>query len=253
MTEEDILARVLFRDALMLVLDKPAGIAVHASGGVRGVTLDSYFDALRYGLPRRPELVHRLDRETSGCLVLGRHRKSIADLNQLFRDGAVEKIYLAVVEGAPAADEGEIDLPIGPKDKARGWHQKVDPEKGLPARTTYRVLARAKGHSLVEMNLHTGRTHQLRVHMAAIGCPILGDKLYGNGGPPKSAVADLGNMTRGTREHPSSMLHLHAWKTGVPLYKKRAPIRIEAPLPVHIATTLKELKISLGENGLSRV
>lgn len=253
MTEEDILARVLYRDALMLVLDKPAGIAVHAGGAVRGQTLDSFFDALRYGLPRRPELAHRLDRETSGCLVLGRHRKSIADLNALFRDGGVEKIYLAVVEGGPATDQGEIDLPIGPKDKARGWHQKIDAEKGLPARTTYRVLARAKGHSLVEMNLHTGRTHQLRVHMAAIGCPILGDKLYGTGGPLKWPAGDVGNTTRGTGEHPNSMMHLHSWKTAVPLYRKRAPIRIEAPLPAHIATTLRELEISLGENGLSRV
>src|ERR1044071_4512392 len=98
MTDEDILARVLYRDSLMLVLDKPAGIAVHAGGAVRGPTLDSYFDALRYGLPRRPELAHRLDRETSGCLVLGRHRKSIAVLNLMFREGKVEKIYLALVE-----------------------------------------------------------------------------------------------------------------------------------------------------------
>ncbi len=235
MTEEDLLARVLYRDALMLVLDKPAGIAVHAGGGTRGKTLDSYFDALRYGLPRRPELAHRLDRETSGCLVLGRHRKSIADLNQMFRNGTVEKIYLAVVEGGPPADEGEINLPIGPKDKKRGWHQKVDPEKGLPARTAYRVLAREQRHALLEMNLHTGRTHQLRVHMAAIGCPIVGDKLYGTGGLA------------------SGMLHLHSWKTAVPLYPKRDPIRVEAPLPAHITTTLETLKMPLGGNQASRV
>src|SRR5690606_22925082 len=178
-TQDDILSRVLYRDALMLVLDKPAGIAVHAGGAVRGKTLDQYFDALRYGLPRRPELAHRLDRETSGCLVLGRHARSIADLNLMFREGAVGKIYLAVVAGAPPDDEGRIDLKIGPKDKERGWHQKVDEENGLPALTTYRVLGRAKGHALVELNLHTGRTHQLRVHMAGIGCPILGDRIYG--------------------------------------------------------------------------
>src|SRR5690606_2344593 len=110
-------------------LDKPTGIAVHAGGAVRGPTLDAYFDALRYGLPRRPELAHRLDRETSGCLVLGRHARSIADLNLMFRNGTVEKIYLAVVEGAPPDEEGRIELPIGPKDKARGWHQKIDMDK----------------------------------------------------------------------------------------------------------------------------
>jgi tRNA pseudouridine32 synthase/23S rRNA pseudouridine746 synthase len=224
MTEDDILSRVLYRDALMLVLDKPAGIAVHAGGAVRGPTLDSFFDALRYGLPRRPELAHRLDRETSGCLVLGRHRKSIADLNLLFREGGVGKTYLAVVEGGPEADSGEIDLPIGPKDKDRGWHQKVDLEKGLPARTSYRVLGRGDGKSLVELDLHTGRTHQLRVHMAALGCPILGDKFYGNGG---------------------AMMHLHSWKTIVPLYKKKAPIKVVAPLPAHMIETLAHLAISL--------
>lgn len=220
MTEAEILERVLYRDALMLVLDKPAGLAVHAGGAVRGPTLDSYFDALRFGLPRRPELAHRLDRETSGCLVLGRHRKSIAALNEMFRDGCVEKIYLAVTEGAPPQDEGEVDLPIGPKDKARGWHQKIDREHGLPARTTWRVIARSAGRGLVELNLHTGRTHQLRVHMAALGCPILGDRIYGGGG---------------------AMLHLHSWKVGVPLYPKRETIRVEAPLPAHIRETLKKL------------
>jgi tRNA pseudouridine32 synthase/23S rRNA pseudouridine746 synthase len=223
MKVEDILTRVLYRDALMLVIDKPAGIAVHAGGAVRGPTLDSFFDELRYGLPRRPELAHRLDRETSGCLVLGRHRKSIADLNLMFRNGAVEKIYLAVVEGGPEADEGEIDLPIGPKDKARGWHQKVDPEKGLPARTTYKVLGRADNRALVELNLHTGRTHQLRVHMAAIASPILGDRIYGT--------------------ESAGSLHLHSWRVGVPLYPKREPIRVEAPLPEHISATLSHLAI----------
>jgi tRNA pseudouridine32 synthase/23S rRNA pseudouridine746 synthase len=230
MTDDEILARVLYRDALMLVIDKPAGIAVHAGGAVRGQTLDSFFDALRYGLPRRPELAHRLDRETSGCLVLGRHRKSIADLNQMFRDGTVDKTYLAVVEGGPDADSGEIDLPIGPKDKDRGWYQKIDLEKGLPARTGFRVLARADGKSAVELDLHTGRTHQLRVHMAALGCPILGDKFYG-----RDPGAD--NLP---------IMHLHSWKVSVPLYKKkRAPIQVEAPLPAHIASTLAALKISL--------
>ncbi len=222
MTNEEIQTRVLYRDALMLVLDKPAGIAVHAGGAVRGPTLDAYFDALRYGLPRRPELAHRLDRETSGCLVLGRHRKSIASLNGMFREGSVEKIYLAVVEGGPPEEAGLVDLPLAKKDVARGWHMKVDAEKGLPSRTGYRVLDRSAGHALVELNLHTGRTHQLRVHMAALGCPILGDRAYGNalsGGP---------------------MLHLHSWRTTVPLYPKREPIRVAAPLPPHIAATLKD-------------
>ena len=236
MTDEDVQARVLYRDALMLVLDKPAGIAVHAGGAVRGKTLDQYFDALRYGLPRRPELAHRLDRETSGCLVLGRHARSIADLNLMFREGTVGKIYLAVVAGAPPDDEGRIELKIGPKDKGRGWHQKVDEEKGLPALTTYRVLGRAKDRALVELNLHTGRTHQLRVHMAGIGCPILDDRIYG--GPASTG---------------GPMLHLHSWRVTVPLYKKRPPVEVEAPLPPHILETLGNLGLGLGDLAGSRV
>lgn len=232
MTDEDIVARVLYRDALMLVLDKPAGMAVHAGGAVRGPTLDQFFDALRYGLPRRPELAHRLDRETSGCLVLGRHARSIADLNRMFRDGAVGKIYLAVVVGSPPADEGRIELKIGPKDKARGWHQKIDEEHGLAALTTYRVRARAAGHALVELNLHTGRTHQLRVHMAGIGCPILGDRIYGAGGPT---------------------LHLHSWRVSVPLYRKRPPVEVEAPLPPHILETLGKFALHMDDLAALRV
>jgi tRNA pseudouridine32 synthase / 23S rRNA pseudouridine746 synthase len=232
MTTDEILARVLYRDALMLVLDKPAGIAVHVAGPVRAETLDQHFDALRYGLPKRPELAHRLDRETSGCLVLGRHRKALADLGKLFELGKVEKIYLAVVDGGPPDDEGRIDLPLAKKDAQRGWQMKVDKEKGQSALTEYRVLARANGHSLVELNLHTGRTHQLRVHMAALGCPILGDRIYGIAGP---------------------MLHLHSWRVGVPLYPKRETIRATAPLPSHIAETLAKLQISFDESALSRV
>lgn len=236
MTDEEILARVLYRDALMLVLDKPAGIAVHAGGAVRGKTLDQYFDALRYGLPRRPELAHRLDRETSGCLVLGRHARSIADLNLMFRDGSVGKIYLAVVAGGPPDDEGRIELKIGPKDKARGWHQKIDEEHGLPALTTYRVLGRAQGHALVELGLHTGRTHQLRVHMAGLGCPILGDRIYGAAGAERAP-----------------MLHLHSWRVSVPLYKKRPPVEVEAPLPPHILETLGNFGLGVGDSAGSRV
>ncbi len=104
-SEDEILARVLHRDGLMLVIDKPAGLSVHR-GPKGGPSLEDWFDTLRYGLPRRPELAHRLDRETSGCLVLGRHRKALAHLSLLFKHRRVGKTYWAVVEGGPAEDEG---------------------------------------------------------------------------------------------------------------------------------------------------
>ena len=124
----------------MLVIDKPAGFAVHR-GPKGGESLEDYFDALRFGLPRAPALAHRLDRDTSGCLVLGRHRKALAELGSLFKRGRIGKTYWAVVEGGPEADEGRIDLPLGRLDDTRGWWMKPDPA-GQPAVTTWKVLGR---------------------------------------------------------------------------------------------------------------
>src|SRR5689334_20971306 len=138
MTAEQIVSRLLYRDGLMLVIDKPPGIAVHR-GPKGGDSLEDRFAALRFGLPRPPALAHRLDRDTSGCLVLGRHRKALAQLGKLFKSGTVEKTYWAVVEGGPDADEGVIELPLGRLDASRGWWMKHDPT-GQPAVTKWRVL-----------------------------------------------------------------------------------------------------------------
>jgi len=215
MNAEEIVSRLLYRDALMLVIDKPAGLPVHP-GPKGGETLFHHLDALRFGLPRRPEAAHRLDKDTSGCLVLGRHPKAIARLNELFRKNEVDKVYWAVVEGGPQADEGEIDLPLAPKSPERGWWMKVDP-KGQPSLTKWRVLGRGDGLTLLELRPITGRTHQLRVHCAAMNFPILGDPIYGTaprfGGPG---------------------LHLHARSVTVPLYPKKPPITVEAPVPEHM-------------------
>src|SRR2546430_904516 len=126
MTGEEIVSRLLYRDGLMLVIDKPAGFAVH-KGPKGGESLEDYFDALRFGLPRAPALAHRLDRDTSGCLVLGRHRKALATLARLFKVGLIGKTYWAVVEDGPGTDEGCIELPLARRDAARGWWMKPDP------------------------------------------------------------------------------------------------------------------------------
>ena len=215
----NIMSRVLYRDALMLVLDKPAGLAVHRDRGrAGGETLTDHLDALRFGLPRRPEIVHRLDRETSGCLVLGRHPRALAHLNALFREREVDKVYWALVEGAPEQDEGEIALALAPEDPRRGWRMQPDPA-GQPALTQWRVLGRGP-LTWLELRPITGRTHQLRVHCAALGWPIVGDSLYGAGG-------DHGLM-------------LHARAVTVPLYPKKAPITVEAPVPKRMAASLAE-------------
>jgi tRNA pseudouridine32 synthase/23S rRNA pseudouridine746 synthase len=219
MTAAEILARVLYRDALMLVIDKPAGLPVHP-GPKGGETLHAHLDALRFGLPRRPEAAHRLDRDTSGCLVLGRHAQALARLGALFKRGGVDKVYWAVVEGGPAEAEGEIDLSLAPKSPDRGWWMKVDPA-GQPALTRWRVLGRGEGLTFIELRPVTGRTHQLRVHCAAAGWPILGDPIYGTaprfGGPG---------------------LHLHARSITIPLYPKKPAIEVEAPVPVHMTAAV---------------
>src|SRR5271163_153479 len=184
MTPEETRARLLYRDGLILILDKPAGIAVH-KGPKGGESLEDDFDALRFGLPRNPALAHRLDRETAGCLVLGRHHKALEKLGLLFKQGKVGKTYWAVVAGAPEVDSGEIDLALGRLDDKRGWWMKVDPN-GQEALTLWRVMGR--GHwrgapvAWLSFEPQTGRTHQLRVHAASQGWPILGDPIYGAGG-----------------------------------------------------------------------
>ena len=218
---------VLYRDAMMLVIDKPAGLPVHSGPQANRrqmPVLTDYLDALRFGLPRRPEAAHRLDKDTSGCLILGRHPRAMAELNQLFRDGRIGKTYWAIVQGEPAQDEGLIDLPLGRRSPERGWWMKVDPA-GLPSQTRYRVLGRGRDETgpiaWLAMEPLTGRTHQLRVHCQASGWPMLGDEIYGTaprGGGPG--------------------LQLHARAVSVPLYRKRDAIQVEAPPPPHLHAAL---------------
>ena len=171
MTPEETRARLLYRDGLMLILDKPAGVAVHR-GPKGGASLEDDFDALRFGLPRKPALAHRLDRETAGCLILGRHHKALETLGLLFKQGKIAKTYWAVVAGAPEGEEGAIDLPLGRLDDKRGWWMKVDPN-GQKALTLWQVKGRGiwRGAPIawLELKPQTGRTHQLRVHCAAGG------------------------------------------------------------------------------------
>ncbi|HEY1154135.1 MAG TPA: RNA pseudouridine synthase [Pseudolabrys sp.] len=219
MTPDDMLARLLYRDGLMLVIDKPAGLSVHR-GPKGGASLEDYFEALRFGLPRDPALAHRLDKDTSGCLVLGRHRKALAKLGDLFKQRRIGKTYWAVVEGRPATDTGRIDMPLGKRDDTRGWWMKPDPN-GQPAQTDWRVRGKADGYTWLELEPLTGRTHQLRVHCAEMGWPIVGDPVYGTG-------------QRGG----DTPLHLHARGIVVPISNNKPPVAVEAPVPAHMQDKL---------------
>ncbi len=211
--------RVLYRDGLILVVDKPAGIAVHPGPG-DGPDLESSFDALRFGLPRPPALAHRLDRDTSGCLVLGRHPKALRRLGALFAAGRVEKVYWAIVAGRPPQAEGRAETGLGKLSRGGGWRMVVDPA-GRRAITDYRVRGAATGRSWLELRPRTGRTHQLRVHCAALGCPVIGDPVYGS---PEGEP-----------------LLLHARAITLPLYPARPPIVVVAPPPPHLLAALSGL------------
>ena len=217
----NLVERVLYRDGLVLVIDKPAGVPVHAGPG-GGPNLEHWFPLLRFGLKRPPALAHRLDRDTSGCLVLGRHPKALRRLGALFAAGQVEKLYWAVVAGVPAAPEGRIELALAKQPRGVvGWHIVADPA-GQHAVTDYRVLGTAGGRAWLELRPRTGRTHQIRVHCAtSLGCPVVGDPTYGGpGGEP---------------------LQLHARTISLPLYPGKPPIAVTAPVPPHMLAALVAL------------
>lgn len=214
MNESDILSRLLHRDGLVLVLNKPAGLPV-LKPPHGGDYFERYFTHLQFGLKSPPALAHRLDSETSGCLVLGRHAKPLRKLAELFQNEGVEKTYWAVVHGVPAQAAGSITAPLArassdPKD----WTMRVDEAAGQASRTDYKVLKTIGTKTLVEVYPKTGRTHQIRVHMAHIGCPLVGEKIYKT---PKDQTPLL----------------LHAKRVVFKMQASKPPLDITAPLPAN--------------------
>ncbi|MDP1838786.1 MAG: RluA family pseudouridine synthase, partial [Reyranella sp.] len=195
----EIQSLVIHRDDHVIVLNKPPGLAVQGGTGTER-HIDGMLDALRFGFEDRPRLVHRLDKDTSGLLLIARTGQAAKRLAESFRDRETEKLYWAVVVGVPPKPEGAIDLPLAKRPGARDREMmQVDQEEGQKALTHFRELDRlAKRAALLALWPRTGRTHQLRVHCAAIGCPILGDGKYGGEEALLSAVAD------------ARRLHLHA-------------------------------------------
>lgn len=219
---------VLYRDGLMLVLNKPSGIPVHKGKGPYK-PFEDYFEAYRYGMQQLPCLAHRLDRETSGCLVLGRHPKALRHLGHLFAENRIDKTYLALVHGTPPQKRGKIDLPLSQQsNKKYEWHMKADPD-GKPSVTLYEVLQTFENLSLLSLTPLTGRTHQLRVHCDAAGFPIVGDSLY---------------YSNRAGDRLSPALHLHAYRVSIPYNAKKDPITVTAPLPPHLKETLSGLGLS---------
>ena len=201
--------RILFVDAEAIVIDKPAGLPVDPPRA-GGDSVAARAEELKLGFQRPPVAMHRLDRDTSGCLLFARNPKARAKFQQSFESGMVEKTYLAVVNGVPEGTEGLIDLPLAKVSTAEeGWRMVPD-DMGKTAQTRWRKLGEMDGRSLVEFMPLSGRTHQIRVHAArGLGAGIVGDPVYGTGEGP---------------------MLLHSWRLVVPRGSK-PPIDVTAPVP----------------------
>lgn len=194
---ESVPFRVIHEDAWLLVVDKPAGVIAHPTGESQSGTLanglQQFLDA-RTPCPGllRPGIVHRLDRQTSGLMVVALHHRSHAELSTAFESGRVAKTYIALVEGVLKQDEGTINLPIGRARTGRGvlMSARGDAVKPKPAITRFRVLERYSSHTLVAARPQTGRNHQIRVHFAQLGHPLHGDAFYAAGGTFRPAITD---------------------------------------------------------------
>ncbi|AJR24903.1 MULTISPECIES: RluA family pseudouridine synthase [Sphingobium] len=227
---------VIHRDAQAIVINKPPGLATQ--GGTKTDDhVDGLLDALEFDLDQRPKLVHRLDKDTSGALLVARTARSAAFFAKAFSSRTARKVYWAIVMGVPSIEDGMIELPIAKQPGTGGEKMHVDEEEGLPSRSRYRVIERAGNRAAwVELQPYTGRTHQLRVHMAAIGHPIVGDGKYGG----KDAFLS-GTISR--------KMHLHARRIRVD-HPDGGRVDVRAELPEHFAASLASLGFDLSAGDL---
>jgi 23S rRNA pseudouridine1911/1915/1917 synthase len=237
---------VLHEDAELVVLDKPAGLAVHpgagrASGTLAHLLLARYPEMAGVGGPGRPGIVHRLDQGTSGVMVVARTAAAYQRLSRAFAGRRVVKRYLGIVYGAPRPAAGLVEAPIG-RHRERRKEMTVRAD-GRPARTAYRTLAARSGIALVELDLATGRTHQIRVHLKSLGHPLVGDPVYGEArwrALPRPLQAPLRAFPRPA---------LHAWRLALPAADGTAPgafpggpwLRCEAPVPEDLRQLWQEV------------
>jgi 23S rRNA pseudouridine1911/1915/1917 synthase len=213
--------RLVHVDEWLAVIDKPAGLVVHAAPGHRGPTLvDALGKLLGGGDPGRPGIVHRLDRDTSGLMIVARSAEAHARLSEMIRRREIERTYLALVEGAPRSRTGTIDAPLG-RDHRAPERRAVGGRGAREARTHFRVLEALPSDTLVEARLETGRTHQVRAHFAAIGHPLCGDPRYGHSG------------RHGLRRQ---FLHSHRLRFTHP--RTGGELRLSSPLPPDLERAL---------------
>jgi 23S rRNA pseudouridine955/2504/2580 synthase len=227
---------VIHRDPQAIVINKPPGLATQ--GGTKTHEhVDALLDALQFEAEGRPKLVHRLDKDTSGALLLARTARAAAFFGKSFSSRTAKKVYWALVVGVPSIEDGFIDLPLAKQPGTGGEKMHVDEKEGLPAKTRYRLVERAGNQTAwLELQPLTGRTHQLRVHMAAIGHPIVGDGKYGG----QDAF-----LTGGI----SRKMHLHARRLRID-HPDGGRLDVTADLPAHFAESLETLGFDAGAGDL---
>ncbi|MGI8479067.1 MAG: RluA family pseudouridine synthase [Gaiellaceae bacterium] len=226
---EPVFVPVLYEDEHLLVLDKPAGLVVHPGAGARRGTLAGQLLSLGAAGgpdPERPGIVHRLDRDTSGLLVVARSNDAYVALQEAIRRRDVERRYLALVGGAPRSRTGRIDAPLG-RDRRDPTKRSLDTDEPREAVTHFEVLELLNGRALLDVRLETGRTHQIRVHLAAIDLPVAGDSQYGVRG-------DLGLGRQ--------FLHAHRLRFRHPVTGKE--IELTSPLPPDLRAALEQARAS---------
>jgi 23S rRNA pseudouridine1911/1915/1917 synthase len=226
---EDLPLEILFQDDEVIAVNKPAGMVVHAGAGRHSGTLVNallhHFGSLaKGGGEERPGIVHRIDRFTSGVLLVARTDAAHRGLAAQFAGRTVEKVYLAMVHGTVKADQGRIEKPIS-RDPARRLRMTARRAEGRPAITEYKVLQRFAGFTYLEVRIRTGRTHQIRAHFASLGHPVAGDRLYG---APAQTTLDR------------TFLHAHRVRFAHPISGES--VTVESPLPPDLAAWLKNLK-----------
>ncbi len=235
---EDMKLHILYEDDACIVIDKPRGITVHPAASVSDSTILNgalkLFEDRKLPFNQSSVLVHRLDKDTTGALLLAKNAEIHTFLQKQFENRSVDKKYLALVAGMPKEVKAMIDAPIGRHATVRTKMSSLHMGRSRDARTSYEVVAANKGVALLECTLHTGRTHQIRVHLETIGHPVLGDKTYGS-----ATGKDL------CKEHDINFLCLHAWKLTFDSPATKKSVTVEAPVPADFKALLHRL--SLGE------
>ncbi len=228
---ENIELDVIFENDDLMIINKKAGMVVHPAAGHNSGTLVhaalAHAPAMEgVGGERRPGVVHRLDKDTSGLILMAKNDKTHHYLQDQFRNRTVKKTYLAIADGAPPTPVGRIEAPIGRDPSHRKKMAIVSAQKGREAVTQYRVIESYKHHSVIEAQPLTGRTHQIRLHLAFLECPITGDRIYGH----RSVTLDVERHM------------LHAYKIEIVLPGEDSPRTFEAPIPEDMSDALKQLK-----------